>query len=418
MRRACLAAAAALSVLLMIRGSLGADPSTIRRIAVTGQAAPNGGLFDRFSVESLPIVAPINGKGQVAFFASVVRGRSSEGFFLSTGTRISKLVADGDAVPGGGVFSGFGRHPLPTLNDAGELAFAATITGARAVEGVFVASPRGVRAVALAGGAAPDISSGTFANLDTPSINNRGEVAFLAIVRRGRESIEAIYLQSGGKTRKVVAQGDPAPAGGTFAGFGPPSLNGSGLIGFAAVVEGRAVPGGVFVAKAGAIKMLVGAGEDTPDGGIFAKFSERVAVNEAGTIAFNAILKGAPLSGAIYVVDDRVRKVVGLGEVAPGGGVFSHFGLWPSLSASGAVVFAASVDGGPAPVAVFLAGRGATSKVAAVGDALPGGGSLVSFGLYPFAAASRSGSITFATAPDAVGAGAEGVFAIDSGLGR
>jgi len=79
---------------------------------------------------------------------------------------------------------------------------------------------------------------------------------------------------------------------------------------------------------------------------------------------------------------------------------------------------AASVDGGPAPVAVFLAGRGATSKVAAVGDALPGGGSLVSFGLYPFAAASRSGSITFATAPDAVGAGAEGVFAIDSGLGR
>ncbi len=403
MRRACLAAAAALSVLLMIRVSLGADPSGIRRIAVTGQAAPNGGVFDRFSVESLPIVAPINGKGQVAFFASVVRGRASEGFFLTTGTRISKLVADGDAVPGGGVFSGFGRHPLPALNDAGELAFAATITGARAVEGVFVASPRGIRAVALAGGAAPDISSGTFANLDTPSINNRGEVAFLAIVRRGRESIEAIYLQSGGKTRKVVAQGDPAR---------------SGRIGFAAVVEGRAVPGGVFAATAGAVKMLVGAGEDTPDGGIFAKFSERVAVNEAGTIAFNAILKGAPLSGAIYVVDDRVRKVVGLGEVAPGGGVFSHFGLWPSLSASGAVVFAASVDGGPAPVAVFLAGRGATSKVAAVGDALPGGGALVSFGLYPFAAASSSGAITFATAPDAVGAGAEGVFAIDSGLGR
>jgi hypothetical protein len=53
-----------------------------------------------------------------------------------------------------------------------------------------------------------------------------------------------------------------------------------------------------------------------------------------------------------------------------------------------------------------------------VGDALPGGGTLVSFGLYPFAAASSSGAITFATAPDAVGAGAEGVFAIDSGLGR
>jgi hypothetical protein len=418
MRRACRAAAAALFVILTVHGSLGADPSGIRRIAVTGQAAPNGGAFDRFSVESLPIVAPINGKGQVAFFASVVRGRASEGFFLSTATRVSKLVADGDAAPGGGVFSGFGRHPVPALNDAGELAFAATIAGARAVEGIFVASSRGVRSVALAGSAAPDIPSGTFANLDTPAINNRGEVAFLATVRRGRESLEAIYLQSGGKVRKVVAQGDPAPAGGTFAGFGPPSLNGNGLIVFAAVVEGRAVPGGVFVAKRTGIAMLVGAGEDTPDGGIFAKFSERVAVNDAGTVAFNAILKGAPISGAIYVVDDRARRVAGLSDTAPGGGVFSHFGLWPALTASGAVVFAASVDGGPAPVAVFVAAGGATSKVASVGDALPGGGTLVSFGLYPHAATSSSGVITFATAPDATGAGTEGVFAIDPASGR
>jgi hypothetical protein len=413
MLRACLAVAVALATLLSVSGSHAADPLAIRRVAVTGQAVPGGGTFDRFSVESLPIVAPINSKGQVAFFATVLRGRASEGFFLASGARISKLVADGDRVPGGGVFSGFGRHPVPALNDAGELAFAAAIAGARAVEGIFVASPRGVRAVALAGSAAPDIPSGTFANVDTPTINDRGDVAFLATVRRGRESVEAIYLQSGGKTRKVVAQGDAAPAGGTFAGFGPPSLNGQGLVVFGGVVEGRAVPGGLFLSKGGAIRMLVGAGDETPDGGIFAKFSERVAVNDAGVIAFNAILKGAPITGAIYVIDDRVRRIAGLGEAAPGGGVFSHFGLWPSLSTAGGVVFAASVDGGPATVAVFVAGRGGTSKVAAVGDALPGGGTLVSFGLYPFAAMSNPGAITFAASPDAVGAGAEGVFAID-----
>src|SRR5258705_4671603 len=304
MRRACLAAAAALSVLLMIRVSLGADPSGIRRIAVTGQAAPNGGVFDRFSVESLPIVAPINGKGQVAFFATVVRGRVSEGFFPSTGARVSKLAADGDPAPGGGVFSGFGRHPVPALNDGGELAFAAAIAGAKAVEGIFVASPRGTRAVALAGSPAPDIPSGTFASLDTPAINDRGDVAFLATVRRGRESLEAIYLHSGGKSRKIVSQGDPAPAGGTFAGFGPPSLNGKGLVVFGAVVEGRAVPGGLFVSKGGRIRMLVGAGEETPDGGIFAKFSERVAVNDAGAVAFNAILKGSPIGGGAYLIHE------------------------------------------------------------------------------------------------------------------
>jgi hypothetical protein len=418
MRRACLAVAVALSGLLSAAESHGADPSGVRRVAVTGEAAPGGGTFDRVSVESLPIVAPINGKGQVAFFATVLRGRASEGFFLSSGARISKLAADGDPAPAGGVFSGFGRHPVPALNDGGELAFTAAIAGARAVEGIFVASPRSTRAVALAGSAAPDIPSGTFASVDTPAINDRGEVAFLATVRRGRESLEAIYLHSGGKTRKIVAQGDPAPAGGTFAGFGPPSLNGKGLVVFGAVVEGRAVPGGLFVSKGGAIRMLVGAGEETPDGGIFAKFSERVAVNDAGAVAFNAILKGAPIGGAIYLIDDRVRRIAGLGDAAPGGGIFSHFGLWPSLSATGAVVFAASVDGGASPVAVFVAGRGTTSRVAAVGDALPGGGTLVSFGLYPFAAASASGAVTFATAPDAVGAGAEGVFAIAPAAGR
>jgi len=413
MRRACVALAFALLALLSAGESRGADPSAVHRVAVTGQAVPGGGTFDRFSVESLPIVAPINGKGQVAFFATVLRGRANEGFFLSSGARITKLAADGDPAPGGGVFSGFGRHPVPALNDGGELAFAAAISGARAVEGIFVASPRGTRAVALAGGAAPDIPSGTLASVDAPAINDRGDVAFLATVRRGRESLEAIYLHSGGKSRKIVAQGDPAPAGGTFAGFGPPSLNGKGLVVFGGVVEGRTVPGGLFVSKGGAIRMLVGAGEETPDGGIFAKFSERVAVNDAGAVAFNAILKAAPIAGAIYVVDDRVRRIVGLGDAAPGGGTFSHFGLWPSLSAAGAVVFAASVDGGASPVGVFVAGRGATSRVSAAGDALPGGGTLVSFGLYPFAAASASGAVTFATAPDAVGAGAEGIFAID-----
>jgi len=417
MLRACLAVA--LAAVLLVSESRGADPSAVRRIAANGQTVPGGGAFDRFSVESLPIVAPINSKGQVAFFATVVRGRANEGFFVASGARISKVAADGDPVPGGGVFSGFGRHPVPALNDAGELAFSAAIAGARAVEGIFVASPSRVRAIVFAGGPAPDIPSGTFANVDTPAINARGDVAFHATVRRGRESLEVIYLHSGGKTRKVVAQGDPAPAGGTFAGFGPPSLNGKGLVVFGAVVEGRVVPGGLFVWKGGAIRMLVGAGEETPDGGIFAKLSERVAVNDAGTVAFNAILKGAPMPGAIYVVDDRVRRIAGLGDAAPGGGVFSHFGLWPSLSASGAVVFAASIDGGTAPVAVFMVGRGgAIAKVAAVGDALPGGGTLVSFGLYPFAATSNPGAITFATAPDAVGAGAEGIFAIDPASGR
>ena len=409
MLRACLAVA--LAAVLLVSESRGADPSAVRRIAATGQTVPGGGAFDRFSVESLPIVAPINSKGQVAFFATVVRGRANEGFFVASGARISKVAADGDPVPGGGVFSGFGRHPVPALNDAGELAFSAAIAGARAVEGIFVASPSRVRAIVLAGGPAPDIPSGTFANVDTPAINARGDVAFLATVRRGRESLEVIYLHSGGKTRKVIAQGDPAPAGGTFAGFGPPSLNGKGLVVFGAVVEGRAVPGGLFVWKGGAIRMLVGAGEETPDGGIFAKFSERIALNDAGAVVFTAVLKGAAAPQAIFAVEGgRTRKVVAIGDIAGDRGVFSHFGLWPALSAGGSVGFMASVDGGAVEVAAFVWAPKGLARVGALGDSLPAGGTLSSFGLYPVLSLSPSGGVTFATAPTATGEGAEGIF--------
>src|SRR5204862_1622642 len=188
--------------------------------------------------------------------------------------------------PGGGTFSGFGRHPVPSLNAAGAVAFAAAVTGGRTVEGVFVSERGKLRAVAVAGAAAPGVPSATFASLDAPALSDRGDVAFLATLRRGRETAEAIYLARGGALRKVVAQGDPAPAGGTFAAFGVPALNGKGAVAFSAVVEGRAVPGGVFVVEGERIRMLVGAGDDMPGEGMFAKFSDRLSINEAGTIAF------------------------------------------------------------------------------------------------------------------------------------
>jgi hypothetical protein len=161
--------------------------------------------------------------------------------------------------------------------------------------------------------------------------------------------------------------------------------------------------------------MLVGAGQDTPLGGIFAKFSERVALNDAGTVAFTGLLKDAPVEAAIFVVEQgRLRKIVALGEPAPGGGTFANFGFWPALSASGSVAFIGAVDQGLAPLAVFLASATATRKLAGIGDPLPRGGTLASFGLYPSAAMSPAGHVTFATAPTATGEGLEGIFSVDA----
>ena len=109
--------------------------------------------------------------------------------------------------------------------------------------------------------------------------------------------------------------------------------------------------------------MLVGAGDDTPLGGIFMKFSERLAINDAGLVAFHAVLRNGPVAAAVFAVDnDVVRKVAAIGDGAPGGGTFSHFGPWPALDAAGTVGFVASVDAGPSPVGAFLAGSSGLSR--------------------------------------------------------
>jgi hypothetical protein len=265
--------------------------------------------------------------------------------------------------------------------------------------------------VALAPAAAPGIASGTLAALESPALNDRGDVAFIATVRRGRETGDVIYVRTRGKLQKLVAQGDPAPQGGLFAGFGAPVINNDGAVAFAAVVEGRGVPGGIFVAHAGRIKMLVGAGDETPVGGIFMRFSERVAVNDRGLVVFHSVVKNGPVAAAVFAAqDERVRKVAATGDAAPGGGTLSHFGPWPTVNAAGAVAFVASVDGGPSPVGAFVAAPSGLSRIAAVGETLPGGGLLATFTLYPVVSLGSNGGVTFTAAPTATGEGVAGIY--------
>jgi hypothetical protein len=256
-------------------GAVAEEAVRLQRVASTGEAAPGGGVFDRFGAEAAPIVAPVNARGDVVFFATLGRGNSTEGLFRWSRGRAVAVAREGDRVGSVGTLSGFGRHPVPALGDDGTVVFAAAIAGGRAVEGLFVARNGTVRPVALAGAQAPG-NAGVLATLDAPAINARGDIVFLAGLRRGRETLEAVFIASGGRLRKVVAQGDPAPSGGSFAAFGPPIIDRDGAVAFGAAIEGRSVPGGIFIWKADQLRMVLGAGDESPIGGIFAKFSERI----------------------------------------------------------------------------------------------------------------------------------------------
>src|SRR4029077_14560381 len=122
--------------------------------------------------------------------------------------------------------------------DEGNVAFIATLAGGRGGAGVLLA-PRGARrTIAVSGMKAPVILGGIgiFADFEAVSLNGRGDVAFLAWVRHGRETIEAIYVArkvgAVHQLMKVVAAGEPAPGGGFFTSFGAPVVNDRGAIAF------------------------------------------------------------------------------------------------------------------------------------------------------------------------------------------
>ena len=370
----------------------------LRLVVASGQAAPGGGSFNRFDVSSQPIVAPVNSRGQVAFYASVARAKATEGIFLATASRITKAAAVGDAVPGGGVLSEFARHPLPALNDVGKIAFGASVAGARATEGIFLAADDRLKAIALSGADAPGVQNGTFVEFDAPVLNNRDEIAFVGTVRRGRETLQVLYLYSGGVLRKLVAGGDPAPRGGSFDRFGLPAINNKGVVAFPAVLEHGAVLGGIFLAGARELRLLVGAGEIGPGGAMLVRFSERAAIDDEDNVAFVAHLGSGTSSEAVLVANaSGLTQLAIVGENAPGGGRFSAFGPWPNFGPSASVAFVAAIDDGPGTLGIYVGTRGALRRVTMVGDRLANGGAVPAFALNSVTSVGSRGGLTFAT---------------------
>jgi len=380
------------------------DRVQLRPVATSGMPVPGGGTFDRFHVEGQPAITPVNDRRQVAFFATLAHARASEGMFLGDANGIQVIALSGSAVPGGGKLAGFPEHPVPALNRVGAVAFSASIAEGKASEGVFVSNKHRLRVIALSGSASSGVPGGIFTEFQAPALNDSGEVAFLAGVRRGRDTLEAIYLHRAGKLRKIAAAGDPAPGGGSFSAFGAPALNNKREVAFAAVIDGGSVTGGIFVASAAETRMLVGAGTPEPYGGIFAQFSDRVSINSGGSVLFNAILKLGPVNHALFVVErGEVRPVVGVGRAGSADADFSALGLWPSLSDDGTVAFIAAAADSSGAVGLFLAESLQTKRRAVVGDTLPDGATLVSFLLYPAVTCSPRGTLAFAIQGAAAG---------------
>jgi hypothetical protein len=379
-------------------------------VATSGAGVAGNGLLDHFDIGGQAIAAPSNRRGDVVFFATLLRSTAEEGLFVANSKGVTKLAAVGDAVPSGERIAGFGERPGVSLNDSGAVAFMATLTGGKSTSGVFLAQNGKTVAIALSGGAAPEVVGGTLADFEAPTLAENGDVAFLASVRRGRETQEAIYVYRGKELKRAIGSGDAAPGGGTFSSFGNPVINNRGEVAFAALVEQGPILGGIFVSIGKELRLLLSAGAAAPTGGVFTRFSERLDFNDAGTIALNSVIRQNTSAGAITVIENEVPRVLAnVGDAAPGGGTFSAFAAWPALSGSGAVAFIAAIDGGPNPMGLFLADSAGLRRIAAVGESLPDGSRMTGLPLYPTLAISSSDAVTFAATTERDGGRSEAI---------
>src|ERR1700739_2783482 len=67
------------------------ETGVLRTVVRSGLAAPGGRGFARFDVAPQPIGAPVNGRGQVAFYATVLHAPPREGIFLAEAGHVTKV---------------------------------------------------------------------------------------------------------------------------------------------------------------------------------------------------------------------------------------------------------------------------------------------------------------------------------------
>jgi hypothetical protein len=197
-------------------GSAGATPT---KVALPGDVTSTGDVLTGV----FQFHGGINNAGQILLVANTASGRAL--FVVTPGSAPIKVAQVGDAAPGGGTFLALGTIPMPSLNNSGQVAFIATTAGGPG-GGVYLATPSGggyaVEAIALNGAASP--AGGLYVlNAARPEVvlNDSGHIAFLSDLTGGASN-SGIFVRRGplAAVEAVVLQGQPAPGtGSTFTTF-------------------------------------------------------------------------------------------------------------------------------------------------------------------------------------------------------
>ncbi len=277
-------------------------PGSLQVVALRGADAPAGGNYNFIGD------APLNPSGQVAILTVLTSG--SYGLFVGAPGSLQTAALQGTAAPAGGNYNNIG---LASLNSSGQVAYFANLTGGTSSSGIFAGAAGSMQAAALQGSAAP--AGGNYATFTmttgltsyAPGLNNAGQVAFAATLTGGT-STGGVFAGAPGSVEAVALQGSAAPAGGTFNSFRPPVLNAAEQVAFPASLTGGSSTNGIFAGAPGSLRTIALQGAATPEGvgnfnalattltpdglGNIPAVATSVTINASGYVAFTSSLSG------------------------------------------------------------------------------------------------------------------------------
>jgi len=349
-------------------------------LAITGQSATGagGGTFVFF-----PNSPVLNNNGQTAFSAEITGGSSRNGIYRSeSGGALTAIALQGQSATGagGGTFSSLSS---PVLNNNGQTAFNALIDGGSSNSGIYRSdSGSALTAIALRGQSASGAGGGTFSSFNLPVLNNNGQTAFSANISGGSGRNGIYRSDSGGALTPIALQGQSATGAGTgtFTFFFDPVLNNNGQTAFQAGIAGGSSTSGIYRSNSGntlTAIALQGQSATGAGGGTFSVLGSPV-LNNSGQTAFNALITGGTSSRGVYRSDSgsalTAIALQGQSAIGAGGGTFSFFDS-PVLNNSGQTAFSASIAGGSSTSGIYRSNSGsALTAIALQGQSASGAG--------------------------------------------
>jgi hypothetical protein len=309
----------------------------LTQLARKGQpATPESGRFQSLATASIPV----NRSGQTAF-----TGQTSSNIlalFRSTGTNLTRLAYYNEPSPDGNGTLG-NLFYAPAINNIGQVAFFSTIFSSTNSSSLalLLADGSSLKILTRTQRPSPD-GNGVFFLFpnELAAINDHGQTAFVADLTGttgGSADNEGLYRTDGDTIVQLARKGQFVPNGnGRFLDFGQSyvAINNSGQVVFFAnltgTTGGSSDNAGIFLVTGTTVTQLARKGQSAPDSnGVYSTFGlGHPALNNKGQVAFNATftgMVGGTTDKGVYLVDadGSIQQIIRAGWVIDGETVYN-----------------------------------------------------------------------------------------------